>query len=121
MGFQSVGSAPRCTMFSSRPATVCTSAEHATRSRFELPIHATGFTEESISVWIYSAQEESRWRRSDLTFDQEPENQLQELRRYTTARTWTAAEYVDKGVSGARRRRFDVLVCAGASIDSAGT
>jgi DNA invertase Pin-like site-specific DNA recombinase len=59
------------------------------------------------------------------TFDQEPENQLQELRRYTAARGWTAVEYVDKGVSGAkdrrpaldqllsdaRRRRFDVLVC----------
>src|SRR6266513_4099772 len=59
------------------------------------------------------------------TFDQEPENQLQELRRYVQARDWTAVEYVDKGVSGAkdrrpaldqlladaRRRRFDVLVC----------
>ena len=59
------------------------------------------------------------------TLDQEPENQLQELRRYTTARGWSAAEYVDRGVSGAKdrrpaldqlladakRRRFDVLVC----------
>ena len=59
------------------------------------------------------------------TLDQEPENQLQELRRYVQARGWTAAEYVDRGVSGAkdrrpalddllrdaRRRRFDVLVC----------
>lgn len=59
------------------------------------------------------------------TIDQEPENQLQELRRYVQARGWTAAEYVDKGVSGAsdsrpaldrlradaRRRRFDVVVC----------
>jgi DNA invertase Pin-like site-specific DNA recombinase len=59
------------------------------------------------------------------TFDQEPENQLQELRRYVEARGWTATEYVDRGVSGAkdrrpaldqlladaRRRRFDVLVC----------
>ena len=59
------------------------------------------------------------------TVDQEPENQLQELRRYVQARNWTAAEYVDRGVSGAkdrrpalddlvrdaRRRRFDVLVC----------
>jgi DNA invertase Pin-like site-specific DNA recombinase len=59
------------------------------------------------------------------TFDQEPENQLAELRRYIRARGWTAAEYVDKGVSGtkdkrpaldqlvrdAKRRRFDVLVC----------
>src|SRR3977135_572953 len=58
------------------------------------------------------------------TFDQEPENQLQELRRYVEARGWTAAEYVDRGVSGAkdrrpaldrlladaRRRRFDVVV-----------
>jgi DNA invertase Pin-like site-specific DNA recombinase len=59
------------------------------------------------------------------TLDQEPENQLQELRRYIEARGWSAVEYVDKGVSGAkdrrpaldqlladaRRRRFDVLVC----------
>lgn len=59
------------------------------------------------------------------TFDQEPENQLQELRRYVEARGWTAVEYTDKGVSGAKdrrpaldlmltdakRRRFDVVVC----------
>ena len=59
------------------------------------------------------------------TVDQEPENQLQELRRYTDARGWTGQEYVDQGVSGskdrrpaldrvladAKRRRFDVLVC----------
>src|SRR3954468_25000611 len=59
------------------------------------------------------------------TFDQEPENQLQELRRYVVARGWTSVEYVDRGISGskdrrpaldellaaAKRRRFDVLVC----------
>jgi DNA invertase Pin-like site-specific DNA recombinase len=59
------------------------------------------------------------------TIDQEPENQLAELRRYVEARGWTAREYVDHGVSGAKdrrpaldelirdakRRRFDVLVC----------
>jgi DNA invertase Pin-like site-specific DNA recombinase len=59
------------------------------------------------------------------TFDQEPENQLQELRRYVIARGWTAVEYVDRGISGtkesrpaldallrdAKRRKFDVLVC----------
>src|SRR6266487_513544 len=59
------------------------------------------------------------------TFDQEPENQLQELRRYVGARGWSAVEYVDRGVSGARERRpaldqmlgdakrrtFDVVVC----------
>ena len=59
------------------------------------------------------------------TLDQEPENQLQELRRYLQARGWPAVEYVDRGVSGAkdrrpaldqlisdaRRRRFDVVVC----------
>ncbi len=58
-------------------------------------------------------------------FDQEPENQLAELRQYVTARSWPAVEYVDKGVSGAKdrrpaldalirdakRRKFDVLVC----------
>jgi DNA invertase Pin-like site-specific DNA recombinase len=59
------------------------------------------------------------------TLDQEPENQLAELRRYVEARGWTATEYVDRGVSGAkerrpaldallkdaRRRRLDVVVC----------
>ena len=60
------------------------------------------------------------------TLDQEPENQLQEIRRYVAARGWVAAvEYVDRGVSGAkdrrpaldqlvadaRRRRFDVVTC----------
>lgn len=59
------------------------------------------------------------------TDEQEPENQLQELRRYVEARGWTATEYVDKGVSGrkesrpalrnlirdAKRRRLDVVVC----------
>ncbi len=59
------------------------------------------------------------------TLDQEPENQLAELRRYVRARSWPpAVEYVDKGVSGstdrrpaldrlvrdATRRGFDVLV-----------
>ena len=39
------------------------------------------------------------------TIDQEPENQLQELRRYIEARGWTAVEYVDRGVSGAKDRR----------------
>jgi DNA invertase Pin-like site-specific DNA recombinase len=59
------------------------------------------------------------------TLDQEPENQLVELRRYVEARGWTATEYTDHGVSGAKerrpaldrllsdakRRKFDVLVC----------
>ena len=36
------------------------------------------------------------------TFDQEPENQLQELRRYVEARGWSAVEYVDRGVSGSK-------------------
>ena len=58
------------------------------------------------------------------TLDQEPENQLTELRRYVAARDWGATEYCDRGVSGAkdrrpaldlllkdaRRRRFDVLI-----------
>ena len=58
------------------------------------------------------------------TADQEPENQLIQLRHYIEAREWTLAEYVDKGVSGtkdsrpaldrlvrdAKRRQFDVLV-----------
>ena len=59
------------------------------------------------------------------TFDQEPENQLAELRRYVEARGWKGVEFVDRGVSGAkdrrpsldalmqtaRRRRVDVVVC----------
>ena len=40
------------------------------------------------------------------TLDQEPENQLAELRRYIAARSWPAAtEYVDKGISGAKDKR----------------
>lgn len=59
------------------------------------------------------------------TLDQEPENQLEELRRYASARGWEVKEYVDHGVSGAKerrpaldalvadakRRRFDAVVC----------
>src|SRR6266699_3591089 len=59
------------------------------------------------------------------TVDQEPENQLQELRRYVEARGWSAVEYTDEGVSGAKdrrpaldqmlidakRRKLDVVVC----------
>ncbi len=46
------------------------------------------------------------------TFDQEPENQLAELRKYIQARSWSATEYVDKGVSGAKDKRpaLDALV-----------
>jgi DNA invertase Pin-like site-specific DNA recombinase len=57
------------------------------------------------------------------TFDQEPENQLRELRAYAIARGWVVKEYVDH-ISGAkerrpaldamlvdaRRRRFDALL-----------
>jgi DNA invertase Pin-like site-specific DNA recombinase len=39
------------------------------------------------------------------THDQTAENQLLELRRYVAARGWTAVEYVDTGVSGAKDRR----------------
>ena len=59
------------------------------------------------------------------TLDQEPENQLEELRQYVRARGWTAGEYTDHGVSGAKdrrpaldalardakRRKVEVLVC----------
>jgi hypothetical protein len=59
------------------------------------------------------------------TFEQDPENQLRELRQYTAARGSTAVEFIDRGVSGskdrrpaldellkaAKRRKFDVLVC----------
>ena len=57
--------------------------------------------------------------------DQTCENQLLEVRQYVERRGWTAVEYVDRGVSGAKdrrpaldqmiadgkRRRFDVVVC----------
>jgi DNA invertase Pin-like site-specific DNA recombinase len=48
------------------------------------------------------------------TFDQEPENQLRELRNYTEARGWHTTEFVDRGVSGARESRpaLDELVKA---------
>lgn len=39
------------------------------------------------------------------TLDQNPENQLQELRRYCEVRGWTAVEYVDHGVSGTKESR----------------
>jgi DNA invertase Pin-like site-specific DNA recombinase len=59
------------------------------------------------------------------TTDQEPENQLAELRQYAAARGWSCVEYVDRGQSGgkesrqalgrlvadARRRKIDVVVC----------
>jgi DNA invertase Pin-like site-specific DNA recombinase len=46
------------------------------------------------------------------TVDQTAENQLIELRRYVAARGWSAVEYVDHGVSGAKDRRpaLDQLV-----------
>ncbi len=58
------------------------------------------------------------------TLDQEPENQLQELRRYIQARGWEGTEFVDHGVSGttdsrpaldrlvadARRRNVDTVI-----------
>lgn len=58
------------------------------------------------------------------TPDQDPDNQLLELRRYVGARHWVPTEYVDRGVSGskdrrpaldqlmsdARRRKVDVVV-----------
>jgi len=39
------------------------------------------------------------------TVEQTAENQLAELRCYCQARGWTATEYVDTGVSGAKDRR----------------
>jgi len=59
------------------------------------------------------------------TLDQNPENQLIELRKYVGARRWQLAEYVDHGVSGAKegrpelnrllrdakRRQIDIVIC----------
>ena len=68
------------------------------------------------------------------TFDQEPENQLQELRRYFHAKDWTAVEYVDRACQA--RRTVDphstssshrpsgsgsMSWCVGGWIDSEGT
>ena len=39
------------------------------------------------------------------TLDQTAETQLIELRRYVAARGWSAVEYADHGVSGAKDRR----------------
>jgi DNA invertase Pin-like site-specific DNA recombinase len=39
------------------------------------------------------------------TIDQDPENQLAELRGTASRNGWTAIEYVDHGVSGAKERR----------------
>jgi DNA invertase Pin-like site-specific DNA recombinase len=59
------------------------------------------------------------------TTDQQVDNQRLEISRYVNARGWTAKEYIDIGVSGAKdrrpaldqmladakRRKFDVVVC----------
>jgi DNA invertase Pin-like site-specific DNA recombinase len=68
------------------------------------------------------------------TTDQHVENQLEELRSYVDSRGWSATEYVDKGVSGAKDRRPALMNCSrqqsaessmfwsrGASIELAGT
>ena len=48
------------------------------------------------------------------TLDQQPENQLAELRRYVAAHGWDAAiEYVDHGVSGAKEAIRQNLFSAG--------
>src|SRR5262245_13142647 len=48
------------------------------------------------------------------TLDQQPENQLAELRRYVEARGWAPTEFVDRGVSGAKDRRpaLDQMIAA---------
>jgi DNA invertase Pin-like site-specific DNA recombinase len=48
------------------------------------------------------------------TSDQTPDNQLLPLRAFAAARGWTAAEYTDPGVSGAKERRsaLDALLKA---------
>jgi hypothetical protein len=42
-------------------------------------------------------------REANATLDQQPENQLAELRRYVASRAWTPAEYVALGASPAPR------------------
>ena len=57
--------------------------------------------------------------------DQNPDNQIAELRRYVTARDWQATEFIERGISGSKdrrpqldammkdvkRKRFDAVVC----------
>jgi DNA invertase Pin-like site-specific DNA recombinase len=57
--------------------------------------------------------------------DQNPENQIAELRRYVDARGWQGMEFIERGISGSKdrrpqldammkdvkRRRFDAVVC----------
>ena len=80
-------------------------ARHSTGAHCEVPVRAAIYARVS-------------------TLDQQPENQLAELRRYVAARGWDAAvEYVDHGLrregipararpprEGRRRRKFDVVV-----------
>lgn len=51
------------------------------------------------------------------TTDQTPDNQLLPLRAFAAARGWTATEYTDHGVSGAKERRpsLDALLKAARS------
>jgi DNA invertase Pin-like site-specific DNA recombinase len=51
------------------------------------------------------------------TADQNPDNQLLPLRAFVAARGWTATEYVDHGVSGAKEKRpaLDALMKAARS------
>ena len=48
------------------------------------------------------------------TTDQTPETQLEALRAYATARGWSATEFTDHGISGAKEKRpaLDALVAA---------
>ena len=57
--------------------------------------------------------------------DQNPDNQIVELRRYVRARDWKATEFIERGISGSKdrrpqldammkdvkRKRFDAVVC----------
>lgn len=43
------------------------------------------------------------YARVSRAHEQTAENQLLELRRYVEARGWTAVEYADEGVCGAKR------------------
>jgi DNA invertase Pin-like site-specific DNA recombinase len=45
------------------------------------------------------------------TLDQKTENQPIELRRYVEARGWSAVEYNEHGVSGAKDRRPSWIAC----------
>ena len=71
IGFQSVGSPPRCTRSNSRPAMRRTSGTAITRSRLALPTHVIGFIGEEyirldIQMQMPTSGVDYVWRTGDI-------------------------------------------------------